>query len=201
MDALRQDQVSVDDFLAWIADRDGRFELVDGRILMMAGATVRHNIVANNITVALTPMAKRYGCRSSTSDMAVRTGVNSLRYPDVMVDCGPPDYDALIASSPTVIVEVSSPGTAQVDAVVKLDEYRRLPTVQAVIQVEPDFVLVSVHRRGSGADWQTEIYESLDDVIALPALGGSLALADIYDTLSVKPRPRVQLVGDKNQRD
>ncbi len=194
MDPLQQDHVSIDEFLSWVIDQEGRFELVNGQIIMMAGATVRHNVVVNNVTVSLTPAAKNNGCRSTTSDTAIQTVNGNIRYPDVVIDCGPPDMNAVTVSNPTILVEVSSSGTAQVDTVVKLDEYRNIPSVRMVIQIEPGSVLVSVHRRTDQSTWQTEIYENLGDLIELPPINGTLALKDIYDTLAVAPRPRVHIV-------
>jgi Uma2 family endonuclease len=100
----------------------------------------------------------------------------------------------MTVDNPTIIVEVSSPSTREADLGIKLAEYQALPTVQAIIQIEPDVVLVAVHRRRDAFSWQTEVYEDLDGVIDLPSLGGSLALRDIYLGLDVRPRPTLQLV-------
>lgn len=196
MNALPQERLSVDQFLSWLPSQEGRYELVNGQIRMMTGAANRHNIAKDNVAAALLYPARAQGCRSTSSDTGVRTGERSLRYPDVVVDCGPPELDAMTVATPTILVEVSSPGTRETDLSVKLFEYQNLPSVQIIIQIEPDIVLVAVHRRGPDGSWQLEVYDSLDGIIELPPLAASLTMRDIYFSLDVKPRPKLQVVGD-----
>jgi Uma2 family endonuclease len=194
MDVLSHKLTSVEQFLAWVAGQEGRFELVNGEIRMMTGATNQHNIVKENVAFALMPAARKSGCRATTSDTGVRTGERDLRYPDVVVDCGPVAPTEMTVATPTIIVEVSSPSTRESDLGVKLSEYQHLPSVQVIIQIEPDVVLVAVHRRMDEGGWRAEVHEDLASVIDLPSLGGSLPLQDIYFGLDVKPRPKLQLV-------
>lgn len=196
MDVLSHKSTSVEEFFDWIVHQEGRFELVNGQIRMMAGATTQHNVVKNNLTVALTPAARRCGCSSTTSYSGVRTGDRSIRYPDLVVDCGPSLPNAMTASNPTILIEVSSPSTRKTDVLIKLSEYQLLPTVQIVMQVEPDTPQVAVYRR-SGEGWLFESYEELDAIIDIPQLGTALAMTDIYYGLDVRPRPVLQLVEQK----
>jgi Uma2 family endonuclease len=197
MNALSQDRLSVEQFLSWLPRQEGRYELVNGQIRMMTGAANRHNIAKDNVAAALHSAARSHGCRSTSSDTGVRTGELSLRYPDVVVDCGPPDLDGLTVATPTILVAVSSPGTRETDISVKLYEYQNLPSVQIIIQIEPDIVFVTVHRRAPDGSWQLEVYDSLDDIIDLPPLSTSLPMRDIYAGLDVKPRRKLQVVGDE----
>ncbi len=190
-----QELVSAEQFLRWIRAEEDRFELVDGRIVrMMTGAKQSHNVVTANIVAALLPQARPGGCRTTANDTAVRTGPGSVRYPDVVVDCGPSDPDALEASSPTLVVEVASPGTSAIDATDKLDEYQGHGDVRLILFVDPDRVSVKLYRRGEGGRWEIEKYDDLAQGIALPEIGGSRALGDIYAALDPAPPPRLRLV-------
>jgi hypothetical protein len=100
----------------------------------------------------------------------------------------------MTASNPTLIVEVSSPGTAVFDYGDKLREYQDLKSVDTVIQIESEIALVKVHRRQEDGKWTDEKFEEFDVAIPLPTLGTSISLNDIYDTLDVRPRPRLQIV-------
>ena len=143
MQAMEHDRVSAEDFLEWVLSQAGRYELVDGYVIeMMAGAKQSHNVVVSNIVSSLGPQSKPGGCRTTSSDTAVQTLASTIRYPDIVVDCGPPDPDAMVAESPTLVVEVSSPGTSSVDTTDKLDEYREHPAVRLIMFVEPSSVLV-----------------------------------------------------------
>lgn len=187
--------VTSEEFLEWVFEQEGRFELVDGFIYeMMAGAREGHNVVTSNIVMTIGPQAKRGGCRTTSSDTAVSTGEKSIRFPDIVVDCGPPDTSATKASTPTLLVEVLSPGTGEIDRTDKLEEYQRLDGTQLIMLVDPDVVLVKLYRRDGDGGWYSEKYEDLNDVIDLDEVGSSLALKDIYDTLEPRTRPRLIVV-------
>ncbi|MCE7027605.1 Uma2 family endonuclease [Jiella sp. CBK1P-4] len=178
-----------------------RFELVDGRIFrMMTGAKQSHNVVTANIVATLLPQARSGGCRTTSSDTAVRTGPATVRYPDVVVDCGPSDPDALEASPPTLVVEVASPETSAIDATDKLDEYRAHGDLRLILFVDPDVMSVKLYRRGGDGRWDVERYGDRAMVVGLPEIGASLALGDIYATLDPSPRPRLRLVEEPNSR-
>jgi Uma2 family endonuclease len=199
MQAMEHDRVSAEDFLEWVLSQEGRFELVDGYVIeMMAGAKQGHNVVVSNIVSSLGPQSKSGGCRTTSSDTAVQTLASTIRYPDIVVDCGPPDPDAMVAESPTLLVEVSSPGTSSVDTTDKLDEYREHPAVRLIMFVEPSSVLVKLYRRDSEGVWGSEKYDDLASVIDMPEIGASLALSEIYDTLMPRNRPRLHLIEEIN---
>ncbi|WP_152046935.1 Uma2 family endonuclease [Aureimonas psammosilenae] len=189
--------VSTDDFLRWIGTQSDRFELVDGRIIrMMAGAKQSHNVVTANLVATLLPQARKGGCRTTSSDTAVRIGQNTVRYPDVVVDCGPSDPNALDASRPTTVVEVSSPGTSAIDATDKLDEYQAHGGISLIMFVDPDVISAKLYRRDERGMWQVEKYDDLDEIIELPEIGATLPLSEIYASLYPAPRPRLRLVED-----
>lgn len=195
MEYLEPKRVSADDFLGWIVDQDRRFELVDGYVVeMMAGARQAHNVVVSNIVMSVGPQAKRGGCRTTSSDTAVKTGPESVRYPDVVVDRGPPDAFAMAAGSATLVVEVSSPGTSEIDATDKLDEYQRHETIRLIMLADPGLVSLKLYRRDEAGQWHAEKYDDLDQSIDLPEIGSALSLRDVYDTLEPRSRPRLQLV-------
>lgn len=138
---------------------DAKAELVDGMIFMMGGGSPRHAAIAANLIIALGTRLRGSGCRPYGSDMAVRTGEASIRYPDVSIYCanatsqfGP---EPKLLGDPRVIFEVLSPSTASNDQVTKLREYRALPGVDAVVFVDPDnerLRIVSRETTGDG-EW------------------------------------------------
>lgn len=101
-----------------------------------------------------------------------------------------------MASKPTVIVEVTSPGTSFVDYGDKLREYQRLDSVDTVMQIESEFVLVKIHRRQADGSWTDETVEDFDVAIPLPFIGASITLDQVYDTLDLRPRPRLVVVAN-----
>jgi Uma2 family endonuclease len=117
-------KLSVNEFFEAVSDSEERYELVEGVVRLMARANERHNVIRSNVLAAFVPAGKQRGCRATSVNTGVQTGPDTIRYPDVVVDCGPRNAQALTASKPTIVVEVFAPGTAVFDHSAKLREYR-----------------------------------------------------------------------------
>lgn len=130
----------------------------------------------------------------------MHTGPDTIRYPDVVVDCGPRNAEAMTASKPVIVVEVFAPGIPVVDYSAKLREYRSVESVDIVIQIESEMILVKVHRRQQDGAWTEERIEKFDVGIPLPSIATSITLNEIYDALTVRPRQGLQ-VGNIERTD
>jgi Uma2 family endonuclease len=186
------ERMDADTFLAWAEGLEGRFELVDGVVVAMAGAKQRHDRAVVNVVIAVGTQLRGKPCRTFTGDTAVRTLGGNIRRPDAGVDCGKPDPNALAAADPRLVVEVLSPSTRQIDLMRKLDEYRALPGLEYVLIIDPEIVQALLWSRAAGTPdggWSSRVYEALEDRIELPSLGVTLALNDLYEDVPVPPRP------------
>ena len=67
-----EEKLTVDEFFEAIAGREGRYELVGGVAYAMAGAKEGHNVICSNVQTAFVPAGKRKGCRTTSSNTAVR---------------------------------------------------------------------------------------------------------------------------------
>lgn len=190
MGISEHEKLTIDEFFEAIAGLDGRYELVGGVAFAMPGARQGHNVIRSNVLTAFLPAGKRKGCRATSVNTGVQTGLATVRYPDVVVDCGPPDAAAMTASEPTIIVEISSPGTAVFDYGAKLREYQDVESVDTVMQIESEIAMTKVHRRQNDGTWTEETIDQFDVPIPLPSLAASITLNEIYDTIEVKPRKR-----------
>ena len=190
-------RMTIEEFRPW-ADRqlgDERWELVDGYPLrMMAGGGRAHNVVASNLIINLAPAAKAKGCDATTSDTAVRINAHQLRLPDFVIDCDPPEDHVREAMAPRIIAEVLSPSTTAIDEMDKLDEYRSLSTARVLMLIDPLIVAVKVYRRDDDGTWMAERYDRLNQAVPLPEIDATLALSDIYDTLTPDERPSMRVV-------
>lgn len=173
-------RVEVDEFLAM--DFGGaKAELDDGIIFMMAGGSPAHARIASNLIIALGQRLRGTGCFPFGSDLATRTGVRSIRYPDVSVYCNDPNApekdDARLIGDPTVIFEVLSPSTEQNDERAKLPEYRALPGVKAIVLIRlADQTVRLVERTEVG--WVDHVAAAED--LRLDVLGITIPHAEIF---------------------
>lgn len=180
-------EISIEQYLAMEPEEGVRYEWVDGAIYAMSGGTPRHAAVIANVLGALHAALRASGCRATSSGQRVHCEMTrSYLYPDVTVVCGPYELasDGLSVRNPTVVVEVLSPSTATHDLVRKFDHYRRIPTLQCVLYVQPDDPYVVCFRRDGGR-WIREDYA--EGSVPLPPDGVELTFEAIYADLEVIP--------------
>lgn len=181
------DRFSIPEFFTFLSESQERWELVDGVPIMMAGATQRHQDVAANLLAFLHQRLRGSGCRPTGSDTGVLTGVASVRYPDLVVDCGPREDQSMHATTPTLVIEVLSPSAQGFDSHLKLIEYKKNTDIRQVLLVDTVTPRVLVHRR-DGEVWREEVLTGLEGVIDLPDIRTELPMADVYDGIEFGPR-------------
>lgn len=179
--------MTADEFLAWAEDRDGRYELVHGQPVAMAGARQQHDQIVGNLTGMLFNALRRQRCRRFTADFAVRIPSGNIRRPDVGIDCGPYDRDALAASEPVMAAEVLSPSTRAFDLVAKLEEYKTVPTLRHILLIDPARPRVSHWSRQASADWRHEKIEGLEGTVHLTDPDIAIDLATLYEGPTFPP--------------
>ena len=127
MNVAAERRMTVLEFLNWAeAQPEGRYELVDGRIIAMAPERALHNLAKMSVWLALRRAVEAAGlpCTVYGDGMTVEINEHKARGPDALVQCGKPvDLDALVADNPLVVVEVASPSSERDDKVKKLVEY------------------------------------------------------------------------------
>lgn len=173
--------MSKEAFLAWVERREERYELAKGRAVMMVRVTLGHALATTNLVVALTARLSpdKYNVAAEAFAVNVHNGV---RFPDVVVQPAQPDKSALEAKAPLLIAEVLSPGTLHLDFGDKKREYLSLDTLQAYLVLAADEPRAWAWQRGADGAFvpEPEILEGAEAEIALPVLGITLPLAELY---------------------
>ena len=181
-------RMSPEEFLTWSLDQEGRWELVRGvPVRAMTGATRRHDTIVVNTIVSLHPRLRGSRCSAQTADQALRTREDSVRRPDVTVDCGPTADNALESSRPTALFEVLSPSTRKTDQFRKLEEYKAVDGLMHVALIDPDQPVILLYTRGAGDAWTTAEVEGLEATLELSALSITLPLGEIYAGVTFQP--------------
>lgn len=187
------------EFLTWVQEHEGRYELAGSRVVMMTGGSRGHAMLVRRLAAALEKRLDGNRWTVLTSDFGVDLGPSTVRYPDVVVDVAGGRFKDLTATAPAVIAEVISPSSAKDDLGAKADEYLRLPSLSAYLVLAQDEPKVRAWvRRGGGFSPRPKIIEGLDAVIKIASLGIDLPLAEIYAGIPVtrsdarKPAGRVE---------
>jgi Uma2 family endonuclease len=184
-------KLSPEQFFAWLPGQEGRYELVDGEVVMLAGAGRRHDRVVVNLISTIDGQLRSGPCQTFTGDTFVSTSPATRRMPDVGVDCGKPDDDALTADRPSLVVEVLSPTTRAMDVTIKLQEYQSLDALDYVLLVDTESPKVHFHSRRHDRSWTASVVEGLASSISLEKLSVELKLSEIYRGLEFHPRPKL----------
>ena len=103
-----------------------RKELVDGKVIMMAPATVNHNRIARNISSIFDVYLRGKPCEYFPDGVGLYLNAKEQYIPDGMVVCDPDKVKADgVHGAPDLVVEVLSPSTGRNDKGHKKDVYER----------------------------------------------------------------------------
>jgi Uma2 family endonuclease len=167
-------------FLAWLQGREGRYELVGGRVQMMTGGTLAHGLVVGNVFKLLRDCLDP-SIWAVLTDFGVDVGPRSIRYPDIVVlDRRKAKVKDLTTTVPVFTVEVLSPSTSTIDLGDKAAEYLRLPSVAAYVIFSQHEIKAWVYIRGSAGSLGPDVVVDETTVISVPAIGVNLPVSKIY---------------------
>ena len=155
-----------------------KFELIGGRLVMMAGGTRLHAALTASVIVALGRQLLGNRCRVYSSDLVVDLGSRNRFYPDASVVC---DETRDWTDRPALVVEVLSETTREDDLGRKLRAYLAAPAIHYVVYLEQDAIRARFWAKPEDAvDLEGE-----DAVAEMPRLGLRLELGELYRDLGV----------------
>lgn len=176
------------EFLDWEPEVEERFELVGGVPRMMTAASRRHDRIVVNVVRELSNRLRGSRCSAFTADLAVVTRPDQVRRPDIGVECFEREPDAArAAENIRLVVEVLSPSTRAFDLVAKVEEYKALGGLEAILLLDPDRPQASLWTRDEEGSWSFRAQAGLDEVVELPSPGVSLPLREACDGLTFPP--------------
>ncbi len=181
MGAVPDKRMTSDEFLAWCDEQgEGRCELVDGEVIMMSPEQVEHSETKLEATIALRNALSTSApqCRAYVDGPGVRINEQTVREPDLLVQCSPVDRKSLTLDKPVNVVEVVSPSSARSDAVTKFGECFSIPSIRHYLIIDPDGRTIIRHSRETeGGPIFTEI--DRDGTITLDPPGITVATQDM----------------------
>ncbi|HEX2062095.1 MAG TPA: Uma2 family endonuclease [Thermoanaerobaculia bacterium] len=173
-----------EEYLALERDSLVKNEYFAGEIYAMAGGSLRHSALASRISGAL-EQARREGCTAFQSDMRLRVlATGRAAHPDASMVRGPIELDpadpgGTTITNPTLLVEVLSPSTEEVDRSDKWRDYQRIASLQEYVLVSQD-PRVEIYRRQSSGTWE---YIDVREGSVTLATGATLDLSRLYADL------------------
>jgi Uma2 family endonuclease len=182
MEQPRQTEFTADEFIAWASEQpQGRFELDNGAVVVMAPERIGHGRAKNRTLRALEVAiaARGLACEAHPDGATVRIDDRTVYEPDALVRCGPPlPGDAIEVTDPIIVVEVVSPSSRGVDSGAKLASYFSLPSVRHYLIVDTDKRVVIHHRRDEEGRIGVRICR--DGPLTLDPPGLTIEVRDIF---------------------
>ena len=174
---------TVEDFLAWEAQQDERYEFIDGVVFMMVGASNAHTVIKGNTFAALRSRLRGGACDVLVDGPKV-VMIGEATLPDLVVTCKPVDLADDRVDEPAAIVEILSPWTANRDRGPKWTAYQNIPSLRHYVLIAQDRRRVEVYTRAAKG-WLFAVVEPPEGAVALTEIGAELSLDEIYERSGV----------------
>ncbi len=194
MPALRQPKLKLtpDEYLELEEQAEFKSEYSNGVMIplhgeppKLAGATINHVQIVSNLTEIVSPLLKKQGCRTFSTDLKVWVEKSKkLYYPDLIVVCGAIEFyqkrrDAI--RNPLLLIEILSDSTEAKDRAEKFWAYQTLESFQEYILVSQNNFVVEQFHRQSDNSWRYLATSGLDSSVTFESIGQSFGLKEIYD--------------------
>jgi Uma2 family endonuclease len=178
---------TVEEFFAWGAAQEGRYEFDGVRPVAMTGGTINHSLIVDNIKFALRSRLRGTPCAAFGPEVGVSTIGTRIRYPDALVTCSKFAGTERLVPNPIVMFEVLSPDSGRRDRIEKLREYAAVPSIRHYIIVESTSIGATSLRRNVGdLNFQSEPLTERD-MLSLAAIEIEIPLGEFYDGVDFGP--------------
>ena len=172
------------EYLAMESAAGIKHEYYSGSIVAMAGAGWSHNIIVSNLLREIGNQLKDSDCYVLPSDLRVCTPFSdSCMYPDISIICGKPlfqenSFDTL--TNPSVIIEVMSPSTEDIDMGRKLFRYLQIPSLQEYILVSSTSPAIKSIILQPDRSFRIVKTEFIEDILEIRSAGITLSKENVY---------------------
>lgn len=162
-----------------------KHELIDGQVVAMAGAGVRHIDIVTHLSREILSHLKP-PCRLMGNDTRFRAREHrDYYYPDLTIVCSERELlpgNTATLLNPTLIIEVLSKTTEFYDRGPKFEQYREMKSPKTYILVSQAKPLIEVYDR-AGPFWTYRDYSQSGQSIALPAVGITITMDGVYQEI------------------
>lgn len=186
MSALPIHKMTIEEYIEFDKNSEGRYEYFDGDVFAMAGGSPEHARISVNIIIRLSLKLLNGKCELFNSDMQLKVpAAPPYRYPDVSVVCGEAVFEEVqgvkLLVNPLLLIEVLSPSTEGYDLGKKFTEYKSIASFQeylAISQTHPHVIRYFRHPNGF---WVRHDIEGIENEVLIESLNVSLPLSEIYE--------------------
>ena len=178
--------LSAEEYLAFDAENQDRYEFENGYVWSMAGTSTNHNMIVQNLILSFRNSIKKKGrdCKIFTENIRLEVLPKHIYYyPDLIFTCNPTDLqDKIMMRSPSLIVEVLSNGSFFADLSNKTDNYLKMSSLLYYIVISQEECRARVWEKVEGY-WRYFSFVELNEVVYLPQIDMELPLSEVYENM------------------
>ena len=180
-------RMSVEQFLAFDANAERRFEFHDGEAFEIESASLKHAKLCNRLAVLLSEAFPDCEAFDGSANVYVAL-FDEVVKPDAFVLCSERQVvsglkgtgEALL--NPTLVAEITSESTENYDKGRKADFYRSISSLQHYLVISQAQIEVQHYVRTGEDRWELHLYRSRDQAVKF-AENRSIALEDLYGSI------------------
>ena len=177
MDVAPRSPMTLQEFLAWEARQELRFEFDGVQPIAVVGGTAAQSSIQRNLFMALGVRLRGTICQVYGGILKILVA-GHIRYPRAFVSCTRIAPSETIVVDPVVVFEVLGDDNADELLVVKNADYRATPSIQRYVVLQQTHAGATVFTR-KGADWVMEIVGQ-DDTLRMAEIDIEIPIAEIY---------------------
>ncbi|MBF0256473.1 MAG: Uma2 family endonuclease [Gammaproteobacteria bacterium] len=173
-----------EDYLAWEAEQAVKHEYLRGEVFAMTGVSIAHNKVNLNLALALKQRLRGGPCEVLMAEVKLQVeAADAFFYPDLMVTCAAEaKQDSHTVSRALLVAEILSPSTEAYNRGEKFASYRKLPSLQEYLLIDPDRLSVELFRRDASNHWVLYTF-ALEDQLELASLDLRIPVSELFEDL------------------
>ncbi|MGH9831660.1 MAG: Uma2 family endonuclease [Blastocatellia bacterium] len=196
MSAIPKRKFTIEEYIEFDKNNEGRWEYFDGEVIDMAGGSLNHNKIASNVSRVLGNKLEDKGCLSLPGDMRLKVPkALPYRYPDVVVVCGDPVIETIqgqeMLVNPLLIVEVLSASTKGYDFDFKFTAYQSIESFREYLLIAQDRPHVTQYVSQGEGQWLRSDLEGMESEVKLASVDCELTFNEIYRLVKFPPTESV----------
>ncbi|MBN9510469.1 MAG: Uma2 family endonuclease [Alphaproteobacteria bacterium] len=186
-------RMTVAEFMAWSAQTDGRWQLVDGEPEAMAPASRTHGTLQGELTRLI---GNHFRERPCPCVVVVEPGVvpyvssgQNLRIPDLAVTCSDYGTEEAMLADPVLIVEILLP-TNHAQTWANVWAFTTIPSVREILILHSVTIGADLLRRQPDGNWPERPMHVETGSLTLESIGMQVPLSDLYVNTRLARAPR-----------
>jgi Uma2 family endonuclease len=184
MSIILREPWTQEEFFAWAAAREGRYEFDGFQPVAMTGGLAGHALVIRNLHFALQSRLRGKACTALGPDAGIENINKAVRYPDALVTCSKFNLTDRTIPGAVAVFEILSPTSGRTDRIVKVREYAAVPSIRRYVILESTSVGLMVLEREKAADPWTTTASTNEDILSMPEIGIHIPVAEFYEDIT-----------------